>query len=335
MHNKRYEYIDAVKGLSILCITFLHYESGVIPLWLNTWIGMFMITAFYFTSGWIIGIRNKILKPKELFKKRLRQIGIPYLWFSILILIFDIIWILLGYMDMKIFFRDIYKTLVFRGIGTLWFLPVLMFAEVIFCYLIKKRYYVILFALFLSIAFTYIYSKYWNPYLNLGNDKFMIIDGPIRPIFYICKAWPIIFIGYLFGKNLGMKLENINKYYLSLIGVSILLISVVLIKYNSLNLYFVNETLSNFLPVLGFILLFDALNKCKFSKFFEYWGKNSLILMCTHYSLILLICQTFCKQFLNLPFDGMITIYLFIFTIIIEYPIVWIFNNKLKFMLGK
>lgn len=47
--NKRLDYIDETKGVAILCITFLHFESEVIPAWLNTWIGLFMITAFYVT----------------------------------------------------------------------------------------------------------------------------------------------------------------------------------------------------------------------------------------------------------------------------------------------
>ena len=86
--SKRLNYIDATKGVAILCIAFLHFEKGVIPFWLNEWIGMFMITAFYVTSGWIIGISNKRMKPDELLKKRIKQLGIPYLWFSLLIILF-------------------------------------------------------------------------------------------------------------------------------------------------------------------------------------------------------------------------------------------------------
>ena len=83
--KQRFEYIDCVKGVAILCITFLHFENGVIPQWLNTWIGMFMITAFYVTSGWVFGLKSKLESPGVLFKKRLRQLGIPYFWFAVLI----------------------------------------------------------------------------------------------------------------------------------------------------------------------------------------------------------------------------------------------------------
>ena len=43
--------IDQLKGLAIICITLLHFEAGLIPADINTWIGSFMITAFYFTCG--------------------------------------------------------------------------------------------------------------------------------------------------------------------------------------------------------------------------------------------------------------------------------------------
>ena len=130
--KKRFDYIDATKGVAILCITFLHFEQGVIPAWLNTWIGMFMISAFYVTSGWVIGINDKPITARELFKKRIRQLGVPYLWFSLLIILFDALWVALGLMESDILLRDIYKTIVLRGIGTLWFLPVLLIGEYIF-----------------------------------------------------------------------------------------------------------------------------------------------------------------------------------------------------------
>lgn len=47
----RERYIDIVKGLSILCITLLHYVHNVFPNEVNVFVGSFMITSFYVTSG--------------------------------------------------------------------------------------------------------------------------------------------------------------------------------------------------------------------------------------------------------------------------------------------
>ena len=132
-------YIDILKGWSILCIVFLHFETGVIPGWLNAWIGNFMIAAFYFTSGWLSGIKPKDITLKELAKKRWQTLGKPYIYFSILILLFDIILWVAGHYDIKYIAREIFKTITLRGIGTLWFLPSLFGGEIIFRFLHNKN----------------------------------------------------------------------------------------------------------------------------------------------------------------------------------------------------
>ena len=70
-------YIDILKGIAILCITLLHFESGFFPAWLNSWIGNFMISAFYFSTGWITGTKKKEITVKDLFYRRLNSLGNP------------------------------------------------------------------------------------------------------------------------------------------------------------------------------------------------------------------------------------------------------------------
>ena len=60
--------IDTLKGVSIGAIMLLHYEQGIFPDWLNVWIGSFMISAFYFTSGWGQG-----KKPEPTFRGLLQK----------------------------------------------------------------------------------------------------------------------------------------------------------------------------------------------------------------------------------------------------------------------
>ena len=57
--TSRARYLDEAKGLGILCIVFLHYENGVIPWTVNTFIGSFMITIFYIIAGWIMAMKGK------------------------------------------------------------------------------------------------------------------------------------------------------------------------------------------------------------------------------------------------------------------------------------
>ena len=61
--DKHIDSIDWMKGLCIICITMLHIENGLLPIWANYFISIFMITGFYVTNGWIHGLKtlSKIL----------------------------------------------------------------------------------------------------------------------------------------------------------------------------------------------------------------------------------------------------------------------------------
>ena len=210
--KKRYDYIDATKGVAILCITFLHFEQGVIPAWLNIWIGLFMISAFYVTSGWVTGINDKPITAKQLFRKRIRQLGIPYLWFSLLIILFDLLWVSVGLMGSDIMLRDIYKTIVLRGIGTLWFLPVLLIGECIFTLIknSKRRWLWAAIAMVITLSVNYAYNSIWLPKSNISELN-KILDAPMQPIVRGLYAWPIIAVGYLMGKKWGKVIMQTNK----------------------------------------------------------------------------------------------------------------------------
>ena len=335
--SKRLDYIDATKGVAILCITFLHFEQGVIPTWLNTWIGMFMISAFYVTSGWVSGVNDKPITAKELLKKRLRQLGVPYLWFSLLIILFDVLWVILGLMDNSILLRDIYKTIVLRGIGTLWFLPVLLIAEYVFTLIknSKRKWMWAIIGLGTTLLVNYAYNSIWQPICD-NSELYKIIDAPMQPIVRGLYAWPIIAIGFLLSKRWGKSIMEANKIKLLSISILLFAVSFILIIKPPFNIYYINGALSNTLPAIAFMCLFAVFNNNIIERFFTYWGVNSLILMCTHFSIIQEILTTFDKHILHhSTFEGPRTIIYFVICILTTYPLVYLFNGKLKFMLGK
>lgn len=334
---RRYEYIDCVKGLAILCITFLHFENGIIPGWLDVWIGMFMITAFYFTSGWVFGLKQRNETPRQLWSKRLYQLGIPYLWFGLAILLFDLIWWGIGLMSTHILGREIYKYLTFRGLGTLWFLPVLFGGEMLFCILKSSKrpwlYGSILFVI--SYISGYIYFLHWRPLL-FHNTTLQLLDSPIRPIVMALSAWPIIGIGYLMCIKLSGKIHNLNKYMAGACGAVLLLLSIWFIIASPFNIFYLNSVIATVLPVMGFIGIFILLNNSRFVKFFSYWGNNSLILMCTHYSITMGLLMAFDIYIIHHSnFTGLRTIIYFLVCILLTYPMVWFIKRHLSFMLGK
>lgn len=334
---QRYEYLDAVKGLCILCITLLHFEAGIFPHWLNVWIGMFMITAFYLAAGWVLSVKDIILSPKELFYKRVRQLGVPYLWFGLLIIIFDVLMILLGLMDSYVLFRNVYTFITLRGIGTLWFLPVLLLGEWIFYYIRTRRqpWLWAAVALVITVGASFVYYHIWSPLLET-DELYKFIDSPIRPIVQALGAWPIIGVGYLLGRRFGYLLLEPRKLLVGSISVLMIAFSIWLIIAPPFDIYYINGMLSNTLPVLGFMGIFSLMGSCAVTDFCTYWGRNSLILMCTHYSITEEVMKTFDSKVLHhISFSGPITLVYFAVAVLLTYPMVYLFNHRLRFMLGK
>ena len=318
-----------------MCIALLHFESGVFPNVVNVWIGLFMITAFFFTSGWLQGIKGNSVSVKELARKRIKQLGIPYFWFTVLILVFDVIWFLLGQIELKIIFRDIYKSITLHGIGTLWFLPVLFFGECIFCLLRNSKRPLLYSFLLLLISFCILYSYdfFWYPLRDI-NDLHRMIDAPLYVIVWVFRAWPIIAVGFILSKSFSMNLSCVNIWTI-IGGFTMLAISIILVVY-PIKVSLLNFYLVNILSVFSILCLFSNIDKLLFTKFFTYWGKNSLVLMCTHFSITLEIMKFIDRELFNhSQFEGMRTLAYFVIAIIVTYPLVWLFNNKLSFMLGK
>ena len=334
---KRDKSIDAIKGVGILCITLLHFEAGIFPDWLNIWIGLFMVNTFYFTAGWLMSMKPTVPFPKELMKRRICQLGIPYVWFSIIILCFNLVWWLLEQIPFSIILRDAYKAIVFCGIGTLWFLPALLGSEWLFCFIQHTRR-IFLSALLLFIVSAvccWLYQKHWLP-VREQNDIYRMIDAPMRPFIRSLQGWLIVYLGFLAGKYLSKALHGLNSLSLVGIGMLCILVSLVLLLPGFPNLSYLGKWLSNTLPELGLLCIFMAFPRGFHVDFFAYWGKNSLILMCTHYSITEEILKTIDKCFFpNQDFCGWRTLTYFVIAIGVTYPIVRLINNKFYFILGK
>ena len=326
-------YIDMVKGLSILCITFLHYEKGVLPNSINIFVGSFMITAFYVTSGWVSAMNNSQRPLKELIKKRWKQLGVPYTWWTIIILSFDLILYAWGYYDLKFIGREIYKTITLRGIGTLWFLPALFGGEIIWHWLKNQNK---TWLIIVALAVTIFYNYYYGLLLGEKEDTiYRIIDAPFRTISNMLNAWIGVAFGYYSWQLFKNKILNANNAVLATSGIILCTLAFISANYLPKFLYPCWNFFAPLLGPFGFLLLFKSLQKLKVFEFFEYWGRNSLNLMVTHYSIILVLFTIMVENLLKKPFNGWITIICFIASLPIQYLLVKFINNYCKFTLGK
>lgn len=329
--KKRYDSIDMIKGLSILTLFFLHFENGV----LNTDFLIVRSQAFYLVVGWLWGMSANKRTAKQHWGKRLHGLVIPYLWFSLIFLTLDIIFILLDLYSTDILLRDIYKTICLRGIGTLWFLPALLLGEFIFIFARDNKAIRIV-LLTLSIAIMYLYG--YLPRLFESTTIYKLVDAPTQVVVRSFSAFFYITIAYYTSSNIGTKVLKSKKWQLFLIGLILLFIGYwVSSKLNLAPLYgTILFILRNVLSGFGVFFIFHSIQHCKpLASPLVYFGKNSLIVMSMHWLLFLIFIEIN-KHLLGYnSYSGVQTIIYFIISLFLMAGIIELINRKLKFLIGK
>lgn len=313
---KRIKYIDQVKGFAILLIVLGH----IIPAsFLKTWIYTFHVPIFFIINGILIAKKEKSAKDINV-KECFFNILYPYFTFSIFVLIKDFLKCIL--IERRIIsgliVNDFIKFFLFEGYGTLWFLPVMFFAEVLFIEIFKNS--------------NYKTTKY---ILKMTILLLIILLLNKLSIFkYFTKIFISLFflaVGYLLERTKNLFQKKINIEILLLILLAFMPFSILNGKvdmhyciYNNLLLYVIISLINSILIILIFKNL--KLN----SKVLEFFGKNSLIIMITHSVLpVVSICSFAKKIFDNLIISNALT---FIFTLIFEVAIIFFTNKYFKFM---
>lgn len=334
MSNERLDYIDVVKGLSIISIVFLHFEEGLIPSSVNAYIGQYMITAFYLAVGWIGASRDRDVMPRDLISKRWVQLGKPYLYWSAIILLFDVLLLAIGHCSTYIIEREAYKTITLRGIGTLWFLPALFGGELLWNWSKRKDSKLVYILLLVAII---IYQTVFIMYFESKTDSTSrIINAPFQSLSSMGDAWIGIAFGYFMYKVCINFLKNNSQTAILAVG---LLISVVaFIAANYYPFPYGGKYISPLIGPLGLFFVFKAVNIPYLTKYFTYWGVNSLGLMVIHFSLLMVICTLIQNKIdgtVDQPLYGWPSIIHFLITMVVSYFIVEFIKKKAPALLGK
>lgn len=325
VNNKRIEYIDQIKGMAIILVVLGHtYSTGNgIIVWLNS----FHMPLFFIITGYLIRYKECINgKIKFTLKNKMKSLIVPYFVFGCCLSLFysilakisdDSFWsTLVGYL--KILFS-------LKGIGPFWFLPCIFIAESLFCILLIKK----------NRIQTYIITIIL---FTLG----MMIHGRFNDNIGLVLIRSLIAMGFImFGYWLYKMIYNIDINWLIIIGINLL--NIFISKYNGkvdlVSLVFNNiymYILCSIIGSVGIILLFKKLNYKKL-KVLNYFGMNSIIILCTHSLVIQIVRLLDYKIFGNiLPrfniFEGIVfTMIILVITV----PIIHMVNNKVSFLIGK
>lgn len=334
--NKRSLSIDIIKGVSILSLAFNHIEQN----WLNVDYNYFLIRSqvFFIIVGWLWGMSSKKRTMAEHWQKRKQGLVIPYLWFSIIFLCLDFVMLWLGWIPPFVIYRDIYKTLVLRGIGTLWFLPALLGGEFLFLYFRDKKN--IIRVGFFLLCFTVIcIYDYWNSNILYSSPQIKdIINAPFCVIEKSCNAFIYISIAYYFSCIYGKRIFNGKKIPLFISGLAAYVLDFILINMTDLSLipYNISFILGNAIIGIGAICFFRSIESFKpIAHPLSYYGKNSLIVMSMHWPLYQIAIGIDKNIFLHQEYGGIWTFAYFCAIIVALIGIIELINRKYKFIIGK
>ena len=133
MAGNRLTYLDYAKGIGIILMLFQHSipQHNFLRLFMQA----FGMPVFFVIGGYIWWYKAK--HGKELrftygyLKRRLRQLGIPYLIGCLVLTLFFELLNLISGGDHSIL-HNLFRTVSLQGIESMWFLPVYLCAEVLF-----------------------------------------------------------------------------------------------------------------------------------------------------------------------------------------------------------
>lgn len=282
MSQDRIMYLDIAKGIGILMIMLLHMipEANMLK---NYLLGV-SVPTFFFLTGITMGYGTSLKRTfKEFFVSKFKSLMIPYIIFG---LVYFVIYEVKN--KGKSTLLIILKLISTNGISVLWFLGALFWSCVIVYVLnqilkLKKA-----FAFSLLLASIIIIS-YQNTGASLVGNPWQVIFVLIVRVFAVL---PFVELGIISSK----RLQNFEKYKkIKLLSLTCILfvLTMLLNWWNGdvdINRVIFGTNLFSFYLLGGIgawlILLISIclkrIGNNRFNSLFVYFGRNSLIVMCTH-----------------------------------------------------
>ena len=347
--KKRIKYIDLCKGLGILMVTWGHITDYDNPI--DTWASSFKMAIFFIAAGYLIRYRDAYKKQtlKSYTIKLLKSLGIPYICFSILSISFRYFSMAMKHsVNMAAIKSYILATVTFRGIFALWFLPVLFIGEIIFFCVIKYGTKQLRIMLLFMIPILEILISYCLNRLEIICSP-LIYERISFVVLPVCKAFIAVWflkIGYI-GCQFCNRIQKLESRFV--IGMMFSIINIFLSQINTnvdLNnmelgiipaLFFITGILGSF----GALLVFEFLEDRISLGILNYFGKNSLILMCTQRPFYIISTATAGWEIISGMPDVMSGRYyidcfcIMLIVMLIEYSIISLINSKARFLIGR
>ena len=326
---QRIQWVDSAKGIGILLVIIGHtHLTGNI----HSLIYAFHLPLFFLLSGIFMFSKERPLQ-EELVKKA-KRLMIPYFWFSLILYGFECIKSFIeekvtaapvAYIDPLSFFNALMTG--DRVIGYQWFLPCLFFADFILLFFTQSKKQ-LLYVAAGSAAVGMLINHFVGQPLPMSFDAaciaatFIAVGVYIRDINFKFPPYVYLIAFAVFA----------TCYYLNLAPTGNLGIDMYDCRYGNF-LYFFGAAFA------GIFLIIALVQRFPNSKFLTFFGRNSLLIYCTHK--IFLISIIIVLKRIPLPIhdaNALILVQSIIQTVgacLLCVPTIYIVNRYCPWILGK
>lgn len=269
MNSKRLLYLDYAKGIGILLMLFQHS----IPqhnLWRH-YTQAFVMPLFFIVGGFLMFIKEKYGKQKcvthNYLLRRLKRIGIPYLIGCLLLsLFFELLSMTQGGHSIT---GNLYRIITLQGVESMWFLPVYFFSEILFLALARNKRVLYLSGLIALISLFFIVKFEGSPWPFALFEKtllgFLFFIGGYLIAFSKLPRQSLLIQVLLLSSGLFCAYCNGFASFAELHNTALFLLS--------------GLSISSF--VLFISLLLES-NKRVVNKVLNYYGRDTLLVLCTN-----------------------------------------------------
>jgi fucose 4-O-acetylase-like acetyltransferase len=327
--------IDYTKGFAIIMLLLSHCitENG----YLKTWIFAWHMPIFFV----ICGILNTIRYPNGItfnkfsswFKRRIKQIFIPYFVFGSLYIFF------LGGLsfisgEKPIIAEKFVSLLSMNGIVSMWFLPVFFFSELLYVFFIAKTSKIIQYLFILSIILLL---------LHIQSNGQIITNRPLQLIIKVFSSIEFILIGHVIWiliQKLSSPPPNILLTIILLIASLIALyngfVSIGSLTFGNVVIFYLAASALSYTIITLFYKL-DKHTDLKILNFLKLCGSNSIVILVTN-NLLIEIFRLIEYKYLSCFFlnNGLLgSLLMTIILIIPEYALIRCAQGKIGIIFGK
>ena len=277
--GERIAYVDAARGLAILCVVLGHLYPGD---GIVQYISSFHVPVFFILSGLLMAARDgwKTRRLTEFAAKKAKRLLYPYATISALNLA-----LIFARRGQKAMLRQLAATLLGEGIDALWFLSALFLAEIAFKIVMSFKRRGLRIAAFLCMAV----GTAGFSYLGLGavqREGLAQLLGLANVVSRALVGCILIGMGYGYGRvRARVRLSRAAQYGLMAAAFAL---NLALFRFNAVDLHY---------SLIGNPALYYAKNPLKNrvdtlmklcelafaeNRFLRFWGRNSTVVFATH-----------------------------------------------------